>query len=106
MPPAQWRPVAMLHKDLLPGMQSLKSLLCALPQSKCCNNPSCVNMAGLSEQQLVAGDSKAHCSGCHSARYCCRNPCQAQHWAQHRPVCKSMAAAAAAAKQTKGSGKT
>jgi hypothetical protein len=63
-----------------------------------CNNPACVNISGATEVQLVSGRS-CICAGCHTARYCGR-VCQRQAWQQHKPVCKALAAAAAAAEGT------
>jgi hypothetical protein len=61
-----------------------------------CNSPSCANVMGLSEQQLVAVGTK-RCSACHVAVYCCK-ACQLAHWKMgHRRACKQLAAAAAAA---------
>jgi hypothetical protein len=60
-----------------------------------CNNPSCSNLSGIMEVQLVSGRS-CKCAGCREARYCSKE-CQGQHWQQHKPVCKSLAAAKAAA---------
>jgi hypothetical protein len=62
-----------------------------------CNNPACHNVCGPSEAQLVGGRS-CICAGCRTARYCGR-VCQRAAWRQHKPVCKTLAAAAAAAQQ-------
>jgi len=60
-----------------------------------CNDRQCSNLSGPSELLLVKG--KAHlCSGCRTARYCSRE-CQTRHWPEHKPVCKALKAAAAAA---------
>jgi hypothetical protein len=60
-----------------------------------CNNPACGNISGPTEVQLVSGRS-CICAGCCTARYCGRD-CQRAAWKQHKPVCKALAAAAAAA---------
>ena len=62
-----------------------------------CNNPACGNVGGPSEAQLVGGRS-CICGGCCIARYCGR-ACQRAAWRQHKPVCKALAAAAAAAEK-------
>jgi hypothetical protein len=79
---------------LIAAVKDLGEGLTSLPCAVACNNPVCSNMSEASEVQLVAG-SQHKCSGCRTARYCGRE-CQAQHWKQHRPVCKALAAAAAA----------
>jgi len=68
---------------------SLNSL--AFPTA--CNNPRCSNLSGPSELLLVSGRGNM-CAGCLVAHYCSRD-CQRQHWKQHKPVCKALAAAAA-----------
>jgi hypothetical protein len=79
-------------------LQQLASVVInQLPQRHCCNNPGCMNLDGVSEQELVSGRS-SRCSGCKVARYCSRE-CQAEHWgapAGHKAVCKRLRAAAAA----------
>jgi hypothetical protein len=74
----------------------------ALGQASClfavplfCNNPGCMSLHGKTEVSLVSGLSCV-CSGCRVARYCGQE-CLRQHWKQHKPVCKALAAAAAAA---------
>jgi hypothetical protein len=58
-----------------------------------CNNPSCSNVSRPTELQLVSRRGCLRGGWC-SARYCCKD-CQQQHWKQHRPVCRCLAAAAA-----------
>jgi hypothetical protein len=55
------------------------SLCAALPVPCCCNNPDCGNLAGPSEQQLVAGKGCV-CARCKTARWggnCCTHMQQA-----------------------------
>lgn len=66
------------------------ALCTAVPSKGCCNYPGCDNYNATSEQQLVGGSSTT-CSGCRTARYCCRQHQQA-HWKQHKPVCRMLAA--------------
>jgi len=75
--------------------QSLGSTLTRFAVPHACNNLHCRNVSGRSEAQLVGGRS-CICGGCRTARYCSR-ACQAQHWKQHKPVCRALAAAAVAA---------
>jgi hypothetical protein len=75
-------------------LQTAGYALTSLAVPHCCNNPACTNTAGPSEAQLVIGGSNL-CGGCRVARYCSRS-CLRQHWGQHKPVCKALAAAAAA----------
>jgi hypothetical protein len=53
----------------LPGrrLAVAQQVCAALPVSCCCNNPGCANLAGPSEQQLVAGKGCV-CERCRSAR--------------------------------------
>jgi len=74
-------------------MTTLGLSLNSLPFPTACNNPRCSNLSGQSELLLVSGRSNM-CAGCLVARYCSRD-CQRQHWKQHKPVCKALAAAAA-----------
>ena len=60
----------------------------AIPHA--CNNPWCSNVSGPCEAQLVGGRS-CLCAGCREARYCSKAR-QKQHWKQHKPVCKALAA--------------
>jgi hypothetical protein len=62
------------------------SVLDECPVLSCCGNPSCLNMATLSEWQLVGG-KRCVCDGCGVARYCSR-ACQVKMWHRHhRQVC-------------------
>jgi hypothetical protein len=76
------------------GQQTGCTFLTSIAIRHCCNNPACVNTAGPSEAQLVNGRGNL-CGGCRVARYCSRS-CLRQHWGQHKPVCKALAAAAVA----------
>lgn len=58
-----------------------------------CNNPGCRDVSGGSENGLVSGVSSC-CSACKVARYCGKG-CQRQHWQQHKPACKALAASRA-----------
>jgi hypothetical protein len=87
-------------------LSALGEALCSFAHKQSCNNPTCSNVSGPSELQLVKGRSNT-CSGCRTARYCSPE-CMRQHWKQHRPICKDLArtaaAVAAAAKATAGPG--
>jgi hypothetical protein len=76
-------------------LSALGKALCSVAHKQSCNNPTCSDLMGPSELQLVKGRSST-CSGCRTARYC-GPECMRQHWKQHRPVCKAMARTAAAA---------
>jgi small-conductance mechanosensitive channel len=80
---------------LVQQLQATGVMLSSIAVPQFCNNPACVNISGPSEIQLVSGRS-CICAGCLTARYCGR-VCQQQAWRQHKPVCKALAAAAAAA---------
>jgi hypothetical protein len=60
-----------------------------------CNNPSCSELAGPLELQLVNRRS-CMCADCRVVRYCSRD-CQRRHWKQHKPVCRAIAARQAGA---------
>jgi hypothetical protein len=57
-----------------------------------CSHRGCTNLAGPSAEGLVAGRRGVRCGGCRVARYCCP-ACQQADWAQHRRVCRRLAAA-------------
>jgi hypothetical protein len=59
-----------------------------------CNYHGCLNVGGQSDAALVLGKG-CKCGGCRVAHYCSRQ-CQRKHWNLHKPVCKALAAAAAA----------
>ena len=79
---------------LVQQLQASGMMLSSIAVPHFCNNPACVNISGPTEVQLVSGRS-CICAGCRTARYCGQG-CQRQAWKQHRPVCKALAAAAAA----------
>lgn len=56
-----------------------------------CNNPSCSNLAGASELQLVSVGKNKICGKCQTSRYCCVG-CQSSAWKRHRRVCRRLAA--------------
>lgn len=91
---------AALVGQLVQQLQAVGGALSSLAISSACNYPACTNTVGSSEAQLVKGSSRT-CAGCRTARYCCKE-CQAKHWKQHKPVCKSLAAAAVAGAQQAG----
>uniref|UniRef100_A0A383VUG6 MYND-type domain-containing protein n=1 Tax=Tetradesmus obliquus TaxID=3088 RepID=A0A383VUG6_TETOB len=64
-----------------------RQLAAAAPLPLLCNNPSCDNLAGVSE---AAAASKA-CAGCR-CRYCCA-ACQTADWHRHKHACRLLAAA-------------
>jgi hypothetical protein len=72
--------------------------LCSMAVPCLCNNPACTNTNGPTELSLVSGRSCV-CGGCRVAHYCSR-ACQSHHWKLHKPVCKALAAAKAAATAT------
>lgn len=78
------------------GLQGLGVSLTCFAHPHACNNPSCCNVSGPSEMQLVSRRSSL-CSACRTARYCGR-VCQKAHYKQHKPVCEKLVAAAAAEK--------
>jgi hypothetical protein len=83
-------------RQLPQALMDVGSLLCAaLPSRSCCNEPSCCSFSKPSELQL-AGGKGTKCSGCGVARYCSVAH-QRLHWKQHKPACRAIAAATAAA---------
>jgi hypothetical protein len=76
--------------QFLAALKAMGTSLTVLALPQCCNNPSCSNTSKQSELELVAGRS-CKCSQCRVAHYCCKT-CQAQHWKQHKAVCKALAA--------------
>ena len=76
-------------------LSAVGEALCSVAHKQSCNNPTCSNVLGPSELQLVKGRSNT-CSGCRTARYCSPE-CMRRHWKQHRPICKGLERAAAAA---------
>jgi hypothetical protein len=79
---------------LVQQLQATGRMLCRIAVPHFCNNPACGNISGRTEVQLVSGRSCV-CAGCCTARYCGR-ACQRAAWQEHKPVCKALAAAAAA----------
>ena len=75
-------------------LQAAGKVLACFAMPHACNNLACSNVWGPSEALLVGGRS-CICAGCLTARYCGR-ACQRATWRQHKPVCKALAAAAAA----------
>jgi hypothetical protein len=90
---------ALLHSSAVQTyMQQLTAAgvaLSTLPTATACNSPCCTSLMGASEQQSVSGKA-SRCSACLLAFYCQRS-CQKQHWDAHKPVCKAVQAALAAA---------
>jgi hypothetical protein len=87
-------------RQLPQALMDVGGLLCtALPSRSCCNEPSCCCLDKPSELQLAAGKG-TKCSDCGVARYCSVAH-QRLHWKQHKPVCRAIAAAAAAAVASK-----
>jgi len=80
---------------LVQQLQVTGRALAGLAVPTMCCNPSCSNITGPSDLQLVSGRS-CLCGGCRTARYCSR-ACQKAAWKQHKPVCSALAAAAVSA---------
>jgi hypothetical protein len=78
------------NDEFVQQLRAAGAALTCLPTHMTCNNPSCSNVAGPSELQLVTGSS-SQCGGCRTARYCSRT-CQLEHWKRHKPACKALAA--------------
>jgi hypothetical protein len=68
----------------------ISSYLSASAESFCCGNPSCINLAGRSEFDLVmggaAGRGGGYCSSCKRVCYC-SEACQRECWEDHSQVC-------------------
>jgi hypothetical protein len=86
--------------DIQKQLQAAGSVLAGFAIPHACNNPVCSNLCGPSEARLVGGRS-CICAGCNTARYCGKT-WQRAAWRQHKPVCKALAAAAAASAATGG----
>jgi hypothetical protein len=87
------QPLIQALQPLVQQLQVVGAAFTSLAVPSFYNNPSCSNISGPTEVHLVSGQS-CICAGCCTARYCGR-ACQRQHWKQHKPVCKALAAAAA-----------
>ena len=85
---------------LVQELRALGQASCLFAVPLFCNNPRCMSLHGETEVSLVSGRACV-CSGCRVARYCGRE-CLRQHWKQHKPVCKALAAAAATLKSGAG----
>jgi len=85
---------------LVQQLQVTGRALAGLAVPTLCCNPSCSNITGPSDLQLVSGRS-CLCGGCRTARYCSR-ACQKAAWKQHKPACSALAAAAAKAAAVTG----
>jgi hypothetical protein len=81
--------------NLRAELEAAGGALTALATPAFCNNLACKNVSGPTELSLVSGRS-CMCGDCCVAHYCSRT-CQRAQWAQHKPVCKALAAAAAGA---------
>lgn len=79
---------------LLQLQQLALDVLAQLPTHKMCANHNCVQMGCLSEKELC----EKRCSACKTA-YCSKE-CSRAHWKTHKPLCKRLTAAAAAAPDT------
>ncbi|WIA08389.1 hypothetical protein OEZ85_007828 [Tetradesmus obliquus] len=71
-------------------MEFAAALSGCFPSKLCCNAPGCTNLAKFSELEVVGGKA-CTCSGCRTARYCCR-ACQESHWKAHKHTCRALAA--------------
>jgi hypothetical protein len=81
--------ISQLYADAL---QLCRALVAAAPLPLVCNNPSCDNLAGVSETAVAT----KLCAGCR-CRYCSA-ACADADWRRHRKGCKAMAAAGLAAR--------
>lgn len=81
---------AALHV-LLERLRAVGVAFTSVPIRAVCNNPGCRCVSGPTELGIIAG--RGHkCGGCKTA-YFCSPDCLRQHWKQHQPVCKALAAA-------------
>jgi hypothetical protein len=79
---------------LVQQLQATGFMLSRISVPHFCNNTACANLSRPTQTRLVLGRS-CICAGCLVARYCGR-ACQRAAWKQHKPVCKALAAVAAA----------
>lgn len=90
--------------NYLNQLEGLGLSLSGFPIGRACSNPKCVTLAGSSKEEGVGG-AMCRCSGCRMVWYCNRDVCQKSHWGVHKPVCKGVQAAAAAAATEAAAGK-
>jgi hypothetical protein len=83
-PAATQQVLQLLHRVEVAACLAAAALSCR----QLCNNVACLNLAKLSEAQLVSGKGCV-CSRCKTARYCSRG-CQEQHHKDHRRICKAL----------------
>jgi hypothetical protein len=69
-------------------MRWVAELLAKSSARRCCNNPRCLNLSGMSEMGLVVGGGGARgvCSGCREVCYCSYK-CHEEAWLLHKHWC-------------------
>lgn len=86
-------PLGSSFTTLAQKLQAAGAALAVVAVPGVCNNPSCGNVDGPTELSIVSGQDKGNkCGRCRTACYCSPQ-CQRQAWAQHKPVCRALAAA-------------